>query len=82
MRGPMGWSYLPASKIDKECSEIFVKTQNQLEFASNCIPVLAAIGASVCVPKQDLGRRKNFEIFFSEAETQKSKNRNNHLSFR
>lgn len=75
-RGPIGWSYLPTSKIDQECSDMFMKTQNQLEFASNHIPVLSAIGAigvSACVLRRGLGRRKNFEISFSEAKHEKAK---------
>lgn len=82
VHAPLGWSYLLASKIDKECSEIFVKTQNQLDLPQTISRSYQQFGVSVFMPKWALGRRKNFEIFFSKAKTQKSKNRNNHLSFR
>lgn len=50
-----------------------METSNQLEFASNSIPVVIS---DLCVSlwgKLGLGKRKKFEIFFFKAETLRKK---------
>lgn len=50
-----------------------METSNQLEFASNSIPVVIS-DLCVCLwGKLGLGKRKKFEIFFFKAETLRKK---------
>ena len=60
-------------KWTKTGNKIFMETSNQLEFASNSIPVVIS---DLCVSlwgKLGLGKRKKFEIFFFKAETLRKK---------
>ena len=60
-------------KWTKTGNKIFVETSNQLEFASNRIPVVIS-DLCVCLwRKLGLGKRKKFEIFFFKAETLRKK---------
>lgn len=73
--GPIGWSYVPASKVEEERGKVFVETQNQLEFFFKLYPNLISDFCICLCGKLYLGK-KNFYIFFFKAKQLTNKQTN------